>query len=315
MARNDKDYMLVVQTFSKGLEMSKKCEITLSFWTGAYTTPTEKYSLERALCGINKAGYDRIELACVPSFAEHIIPEKMKEADFRNLEELLEEFDIKVTAVCGHVDLAGRYTLPGVEGAVDSEKSLGLWKNRIDLAERLGASVLTTGMGRLETKEHYDTFYKYIAKVEDYCSKGGIKVAMETCGGLTGKFFKPIMERLDSKWIGINYDTADTRYWNGINAEDDIENVMNWIMHIHLKDQVGFKGSFDFPALGDGEVHFHEIFRILAKHKWKGPMSVELEYEGPGKPLKRPSEIDDDAKRSRNFIARLIERYFPGALK
>jgi sugar phosphate isomerase/epimerase len=91
---------------------------------------------------------------------------------------------------------------------------------------------------------------------------------------------------------------------------------MNWIMHIHLKDQVGFKGSFDFPALGDGEVHFHEIFRILAKHKWRGTMSAEIEYEGiKGRkaPKRHADVIDNDAQKSCEFIAKMIGRYLGDA--
>jgi sugar phosphate isomerase/epimerase len=282
-----------------------KPSYVMAMHTGAY----EECSLERALCGIHKAGFDNIELACICGYVEHVIPERMKEEDYKKLESLLDEFGIKVASVSGHVSLIGKSNVPGVEKALTSEEILGLWKNRIDLAVRLGTTVVNNSVGELETAEDYDTFYKYIRFVEDYCSRKGVRIALETHGSMTGKKFRPIMEKLNSKWVGINYDTANPRYYQNIQAEDDIENVIDWIFNIHMKDHIGEKGDFNFPAVGDGEVHFHQIFRILKKHDWKGPVSAEIEYEGPDAPKRPPDRIDIDVKRSYDYTTRLLERY------
>jgi len=58
--------------------------------------------------------------------------------------------------------------------------------------------------------------------------------------------------------------------------------------------------------------HLHAIsyvFQILKKHGWKGPVSAEIEYEGPHAPKGPPEVIDKDVKRSFDFITRLVERY------
>ena len=279
---------------------------SIAISTGVYA----RLTLERALCGIHKAGFEKIELTSVPGHMEHIIPEKLEEADYIRLERLLKEFDVSVQCISGHVDLIGKKsTIPGVTRVLGPDKALELWKRRINLAERLGAKVVNTSMGEPETTKDYDTFYKYIRRVEDYCSKKGIKVALETHGSIRGKELRPIMEKLNSKWIGVNYDTANVRYYRNTQAENDIENIVDWIFSLHLKDHIGGKGDFNFPALGDGEVHFHEIFRILSKHNWKGPMSVEIEHEGLDAPKKHPKMIDKDVRRSYDFITRLIEKY------
>jgi len=277
----------------------------LAMHTGAY----EKCTLERALCGIHRAGFGNIELACIYGYVEHVVPERMKEEDYKRLERLLREFDIKVVCISGAVSLIGKSNVPGVKKTHTSEEIIELWKNRIDLAARLGTTIVNNSVGELKTKDDYDTFYKYIRIVEDYCGNKGVKVALETHGSMTGRKFRPIMEELNSKWIGINYDTANVRYYQNIQAEDDIENVLDWTLNIHMKDHIGGKGDFSFPAVGDGEVHFHKIFRILKKHNWKGPVSAEIEYEGPHAPKRPPTAIDKDVQRSYDYATRLVQRY------
>jgi sugar phosphate isomerase/epimerase len=285
-----------------------KANYSISISTVVYAL--QGRSLERALCGIHKAGFEHIELASVVGHAEHAVPERMKEDDYRRLENLLKEFDVSVPAISGHVDLVGRKsTIPGVREVLGPDRALEMWKNRIDLAARLGASIVNNSAGELETREDYDTFYKYIRFVEDYCSRKGVRIALETHGSIIGKELRPIMEKLNSKWIGINYDTANVRYYRNVQAEDDIENVIDWIFNIHMKDHIGGKGDYNFPAVGDGEVHFHQIFRILKKHDWKGPVSAEIEYEGPDAPKRPPDRIDIDVKRSYDYTTRLLERY------
>jgi len=207
------------------------------------------------------------------------------------------------------VSLIGKSTVPGVLKTLSTDEIMQLWKNRIDFAARLGVKVVNNSVGELQTNDDYDAFYKCMETVEDYCSSRGVKIALETHGSMTGKKFRPIMEKLNSKWIGINYDTANVRYYENVQAEDDIENVVDWIFTIHIKDHIGGKGDFNFPAVGDGEVHFHQIFRILKKHDWKGPVSAEIEYEGPGAPKRPPDRIDIDVKRSYDYATRLLERY------
>jgi L-ribulose-5-phosphate 3-epimerase len=280
-----------------------------NYSVGMHTGAYEACSLERALCGIHGAGFDKIELACIYGYVEHAVPERMSEEDYKKLERVLSEFGITVQSVSGHVSLIGKSNVPGVEKKLSSEEILELWKNRIDFAARLGVAVVNQSAGELERKEDYDAFYKYMGTVEDYCSSRGVKVALETHGSMTGKKFRPIMEKLNSKWIGINYDTANPRYYENVQAEDDIENVIRWVFNIHMKDHIGGKGDFNFPAVGDGEVNFHQIFRILQKHDWKGLVSTEIEYEGPQAPKRPPHIIDQDVQRCYDYVTSIIERY------
>jgi sugar phosphate isomerase/epimerase len=124
--------------------------------TGVYET----VSLERAVCGIHSAGFESIELSCVVGYVEHVIPEKMKEEDYRHLDRLLRDFDLKVNAISGHVDLIGtKSTIPGQESVLGTTRALELWKSRIDLGARLGAGVMNTSMGEPETESDFEAFY------------------------------------------------------------------------------------------------------------------------------------------------------------
>jgi sugar phosphate isomerase/epimerase len=55
---------------------------------------------------------------------------------------------------------------------------------------------------------------------------------------------------------------------------------------VHLKDTVGGKGVWNFPALGTGTVDFARVLEILDRAGYSGPYSVELEFQGePWPPL------------------------------
>ena len=55
---------------------------------------------------------------------------------------------------------------------------------------------------------------------------------------------------------------------------------------MHLKDHRGGKGDWDFPAPGDGTIDFGAVLGILEAGGYRGPLSVEIEFQGdPWPPL------------------------------
>jgi L-ribulose-5-phosphate 3-epimerase len=69
---------------------------------------------------------------------------------------------------------------------------------------------------------------------------------------------------------------------------------------VHLKDIVGGKGVWNFPALGEGSVDFAAIARVLEEAGYTGPLSVELEFQGePWPPLE---EVNRSMRASRELL-------------
>ena len=101
--------------------------------------------------------------------------------------------------------------------------------------------------------------------------------------------------------IKINYDPANVRFYEGVNPEEDIEVIMPYMGSIHLKDHKGFKGDYNFPALGEGYINWKKIFEITNKYHFKGPFITEIELQGP-KVIIEEKQIDQSQKVSYDFL-------------
>jgi sugar phosphate isomerase/epimerase len=105
-----------------------------------------------------------------------------------------------------------------------------------------------------------------------------------------------LLEKIGRESVKVNYDTANVEYYSGDKAVDDLPKITPHLAHVHLKDTVGGKGVWNFPAIGDGTVDFRRVLEILDAAGYKGPYSVELEFTGePWPPL---AEVTESMRRS-----------------
>jgi sugar phosphate isomerase/epimerase len=126
-------------------------------------------------------------------------------------------------------------------------------ERRIELASKLGCKYVNTGAWTLEKHSFYET----VGEVLDFCRQYSLVLGLEVEDpGLTatGKDLMELLKLVKSEHIGINYDTGNIRWLVGIEPETDLPRMLERLLHMHVKDQVGGKGKEGFPALGDGEV-------------------------------------------------------------
>jgi sugar phosphate isomerase/epimerase len=152
----------------------------------------------------------------------------------------------------------------------------------VDLAKWLGAAVVNTGPGEVESPEGRDGFFTNIIEIAEYAAQAKVIVALETHGELmgSGRAAASVIEQIDSPWIRINYDTGNVIFYGGVSPKEDILAAIPFLEHIHLKDKRGGKKVWDFPPLGMGDVDFPGIFRALGEAGYEGPISVEIEVSG-----------------------------------
>ena len=235
---------------------------------GCSTNGYKTAGLERALRGISEAGFKAVEIAAIPNHCEHISANGFTPAEIDNALKLLDRYGLKAVSLSGHMDLTG-------------ENAPALMNNRLNLARELGVRYVNTGTGEAENEDQRKLFFANIAKIAEAAQKEGIYVALETHGGLTGsaKECLATLERVCNPYIQINYDTANVIYYRGVKPEDDIELVTGQIAHVHLKDILGGKGTYNFPPIGDGNIDFKKVFASLCRNGYKGPMNLEIELQ------------------------------------
>ena len=74
--------------------------------------------------------------------------------------------------------------------------------------------------------------------------------------------------------------------FGAVRAEDDLPHALPWVALSHLKDKIGGRRVWNFPALGSGHVNFARVLRMFQRAGYTGPYSVEVEFKGhPWPPL------------------------------
>ena len=250
------------------------------------------YDLERVLLGLATAGFRYVELSATPSAQSRINPEQMNAEAMRSFRARLAHYDLTPVSISGHSNLAQP---AGVEH----------FKARIDFAAALGVNIINTGTGHTESGEDEERFFaNMINTLIPYAMERSVKIALETHSGLTGTAEDCLqtLQKLDSAWVGINYDPANVLYYRGVRPEMDLRKIAPHVIHFHLKDQRGGQGVDDFPPLGEGEVDFRVLVEELRRANYSGPFSIELETKG----ISDPAAEDVIRRNCRQFTEELI---------
>jgi inosose dehydratase len=159
------------------------------------------------------------------------------------------------------------------------------FRRRIDFAQQLGASFVMGDVSPdAETGERRRELVKALRWFGDYAKERGIWIALETHEGPTrnGRLARELLCEVDHSSVGFNYDTGNIYYYNDdIDPAEDIQEIADRVIHVHLKDTQGGKSQWQFCALGEGRVNFPNVIQTLESVGYDGPYSLEIEgWEG-----------------------------------
>lgn len=267
---------------------------------GVSTNTYHKFELDEALKGISKAGFNYVELTSVMGYTEHIVPENMKERDIATLRDQLDGYGLTVLAISGHSDLT-------TKDGCDHLRAV------IELAGKLDAKVVNTGISMQEdpeaglSEEAERSFYENIEDLGDFASANGVNIGIETHDFLkTAHQGSEILSNIESDSVGLNYDTGNVIFYGGVSPEEDIKNLKSEdFTCMHLKDKLGGKGEWNFPALGEGEINFGPVFAWLDSIDYRGPVSVEIEFDGSEEETLQ--EVNEAVRNSYEFLEGLLQ--------
>jgi sugar phosphate isomerase/epimerase len=242
------------------------------------------YSSEEALAGIEAAGFERVELCAVPGWTEHV--------DLgRPLD--LHGHTLVPVSLAAHSDLTTR---DGLEHGLRAVR----W------AAENGVPIVNTAIGgHASIDEDEDAFLRQIDTLARAAEEAGVTLTLETHGGLmaSGALTAALLERIGRDALRVNYDTGNAWYYGAVRAADDLPAIVGRVAHVHLKDVRGAPGTWDFPALGEGDVDFGRVLEVLRTAHYAGPLSVELEFRG--EPWPPHADVVAALRRSREHLATL----------
>ena len=254
-----------------------------------HTNSYHTYSFEEALDGIARAGFKGVELSAVPGWTEHVSLEE----DPARVRSEVERHGLVATVLSAHSDL----TTP--EGLEHGLKGLQ-WAARYPLP------VMVTAIGGHQgSSESEAAFLAHVPVLAKAAASAGVVVALEIHGDIMASAERslPLIEKIGSEWVRVNYDTANVEYYSGRKAVEDLSAIIPYLAHMHLKDHKGGKGDWDFPACGEGNVDFARLHKILTASGYSGGYSVEIEFSGePWPPL---AEVDRGMTASYEHLSAL----------
>jgi sugar phosphate isomerase/epimerase len=222
------------------------------------------YSLEQALTGLARAGFQNVEIGAVKGFLENLDPD---DPDVDGCRQLLEQNGLSCVSMSGHAQL-------------HTEEGTRRLTNVLRAGKELGIHVLNTFTGDAGTPEEVEAFKQNVRAIADEAQAAGIRLCIETDSNLlpTAEIGRRILEDIGHDWVQFNYDPGNVRYYTGAVPEEDIEYALPRLGHFHLKDQRGGKGVADFPPLGEGEIDIPRILGRLRETGFSGPVSLEIEF-------------------------------------
>ncbi len=237
-----------------------------------HTNSFHTYGREEALAGIAEAGYRTVELTAVEGWTEHVD----LDADTGELRARLEHYGLEPVVLSGHSDLTTD------EGLVYGIKA-------VEWCANYGLPVMNTAIGgHASQEENESAFLANIEALANAAEDAGVDVALEIHGDImaSGARTLPLLERIGHPRIKVAYDTGNCEFYGDVKAVDDLAAIVPYLANVHLKDHRGGKGDWDFPAPGDGTIDFGAVLGILEAGGYRGPLSVEIEFQGdPWPPL------------------------------
>ena len=266
----------------------------------ASTNCYHPYSLEDALSGISGAGFSSVELNSVPGWTEHVRRDAELE-EIGYVKDLLEKYGLTAVSLSGHSDLT-------------SDIGVGEFRKALGLCKRLGISMITTSSGGHDASSagaldvQRERFLERISMLCDEAARDGITICLETHGGLlgTGKLASEIIKTVGKPNLGINYDAGNVIYYDGTDPVEDIKIAAPYVVHMHVKDQIGGKGNWNFPAVGTGEIDYPAIFATLDAIGFNGPCSIEVEFLG--EPWPAIPDVNAALETSYEYVRALVPK-------
>ena len=249
------------------------------------------FSIEDALTGIAAAGFSYVELTATKGWTEHVFPSHSF-TELIKIKKLMEKLKLSPFALSGHCNL------------MDSER-LNDFRMNMELAIFYGCSFNVSSAGEAhiadKIEDNNTILVKNLTSLLPDLEKYKMQLVLETHGNhSTATKLKPIIDKIQSPLIGINYDTANVIFYGDVLPEKDIVQCIDKVQFLHLKDKAGKSDEWNFPALGKGYINFPEIFRILDDAKNSAPFSIEIEFTQKG--THSLDEVNKAVKDSYNYL-------------
>lgn len=254
------------------------------------------FSYDETLDGVKNAGFKYVELSTSKGNSLNL----RQDSSIEELEKLKNDLTtrgLRAIAIGGN-----SYLLDD-----DTSKILA----NIKLAKYFGCKYIDTTMFNAHAENGVsfkeEDVINHINFYVPYLEENDLDLVIELHGNYaSGKILRPILDKVNSKHVHINFDTGNALYWGKLSVEEmvnDFKESVDYVSFMHLKDKLGEIDEWNFPALGSGYIPFKEIYEYLKNKNNSATLTVEIEFTPEG--VKDVKEVDKALSDSYNFLSSL----------
>lgn len=270
-------------------------ELTIS--TAAY----DGYPFDECFASLSKLRVKQVELAFIGGYTEAFSEDYFNDKNAHDINQLLDRNKLKCSAFSSHVDLSE-------EGIVE------IFKKRMDFAKMVGAEII---ISNASPTDRQDAFHANMDKLAAHAEELQIKIGLENPGDgednilNTGKQATAVITKIDSPWVGVNYDFGNllSHCFQKEKPEADYiacETVTN---HYHIKDVVIRDGFYHFTPIGKGAIDYRTILKHIFEKQPAVPYSLEIPLRlsrgSNAKPIRANERVS--IKEIENVLSQSIE--------
>lgn len=276
---------------------------------GIVSSILENYNFEKMIDILADMEFECVEVACWPvgkaerryAGVSHIDVERVLDDD-KYADHILEysgKKGVKISSLAF-------YPNPMDEDLDKREKVISHLKNVIKASAKLGVNMVTTFIGRSQTKtveENLELVQEVWPPIIELAEKLEVRIAIENCPMLFGAdqwpggqnlmttpiIWKKVLDILDSEYLGINYDPSHF-IWQQIDYIKPIYQFKDKIFHVHFKDikmyqdKLAQEGVMAYPLNymspklpGYGDVNWAKFVSALSDIRYNGYACIEVE--------------------------------------
>jgi len=185
-------------------------------------------------------------VVAAPDFS-HPVPEKRR----GEVEKFKRAIDFSGRVGCRRVRVTAGQRHPGLDEALGLESVVDCFEEALAYARGKDLA--------LAFENHYKNFFW---EYPDF--------AMED------RIYLPIVERMRGAGLKVNYDSSNC-IMGGYDGVELLRSVVDLVVNVHLSDRKS-SGGYRHDVIGEGDIDFPAIFRVLKARDYSGFMSIE--YNG-----------------------------------
>jgi sugar phosphate isomerase/epimerase len=240
-----------------------------------------RYSLIESIKILAATGYEGIEImADIP----HAYPAHLGEKDIVEIRSALQDFRLEVANINAFMHHAEGDTYH--PSWIEKEPALRAKRveytlSCIDLAEKLGASTISTEPGGplqdMTREQGFELFLEGLKQVETRALEKGVRVLIEPEPNLlieTSSQFLQIFEQLNPDAFGLNFDIGHF-YCVGEDPSELVTKLKDCTHHFHLEDIAQTREHYHL-MLGAGAIDLPGVLKTIESVGYDGFVTVEL---------------------------------------